>query len=159
MLSRRSFIKLLMPKTFSAVLHCHYTCFYKQMGNIFWCFKVIWLMHYSFIQIGKIQTNSQLELPKLIFPSTNTKLFFQGLGWCTGFIIPAFNILSISCLNGSLEMSWHWLSRVCLGVTLGSTCIWHGGPGKHPIPSNKHLDKLVESAHCLLYAWVLYLID
>ena len=37
-----SFIKLLMPITFSAITHCNDTCIYKHMCNIFWCFEMIW---------------------------------------------------------------------------------------------------------------------
>ena len=65
------------------------------MGNILWCLKMIWLMHYSIIQIGGVQANSQLEPTKLVHPFTNTKLFIQGVTWYTGFRIPTCNILSL----------------------------------------------------------------
>ena len=77
-----------------------------------------------------------LSLPRFSFPSTSTKLIIQGVDWCTDLWIPAGNILSISCLNDSLRCTGAGQQEVCLGVTLWSTCIWYGGPGKHPIPSN-----------------------
>ena len=63
-------------------------------------------------------------------------MFIQGVAWCTGLRIPTCNILSISCLNGSLRYTDTGWQGVCLEVILGSTCMWWGGPGKHPAPSN-----------------------
>ena len=76
-----------------------------------------------------------LSLPSLSLPSTKTKLLIQGVAWCTGFRIQTCNILPISCLNGSLRCTGTDWKGVCLAVTLGSICIWYGGPGKHPISS------------------------
>ena len=88
-------------------------------------FRLVWYKHIL-----------SLSLPSLSFLSTNTKLFIKSVAWCTCFRIPSCNILSIFCLNGSLRCAGTGQQGVCLGVTLGSTCIWYVGPGKHPIPSN-----------------------
>ena len=89
-----------------------------------------------------------LSLPSLSLPSTSTKLFIQGVAWCTGFRIPTCNILSIFCLNDFFRHTGIWWQGVCLGVMLGSTCIWYGGPEKHPIPST-HQHRLVRTVPCL----------
>ena len=62
----RSFMKLLMPITFSVVTYSNDTGFCKQMGNIFWHFEVIWLLHNCFIEIGWVKTYSKLEISLLI---------------------------------------------------------------------------------------------
>ena len=59
------------------------------------------------------------------------QLFIQGMAWCTGFRMPYYNILSISCLNGSLRHT----GTGSQGIMLGSTYVWYGGPEKHPVPS------------------------
>ena len=65
-----------------------------------------------------------LSLQSLSLLSTSTKLFIQGVAWCRDFRIPACNILSISCFNGSFRCTCTGQQEVCLGVMLGSTCMW-----------------------------------
>ena len=75
------------------------------------------------------------RLPSFSLLSTSTKLFIQGVASWTGLSTPACGILSTSCLNASLRWTGIEQQGVCLGVTVGSICIWLGGPGKLPIPS------------------------
>ena len=77
-----------------------------------------------------------LKFLSLSLPLTRTNLLIQGVAWLTGFRTPTCTILSISCLKDSFRWTGTGQQGVCLGVTLGSTWIWYGGPGKHPIPSN-----------------------
>ena len=77
----------------------------------------------------------KLSLPSLSLPSTRTKLLIQGVACCTDFRIPPCEILSISWLNGYLRCLATGQQGVCLRVTVRSTCIWYGGPRKHPTPS------------------------
>ena len=92
------------------------------------------LMIALFRFVGSKQMCS-FKLPSLFLLYTSTKLLIQGVASCTGLSTPVSSILSTSCLNASLRWTGIGWQGVCLGVTLGSICIWYGGPGKLPIPS------------------------
>ena len=94
---------LLVPITFSAITYSNNTGCCKQMGYIYLGFEVICFMHYCYIQIGWVKTDSQLEISLHILPPTSTKLLIQGGAWFPDFKIPTCNILSISFLKDSLR--------------------------------------------------------
>ena len=75
------------------------------------------------------------KLPDLSLPSTRTKLLTHGVASCTGFNTPTCSILLNSCWKASFRWTGIGQQGVCFGVTLGSSCIWYGGPGNLPIPS------------------------
>ena len=54
--------------TFSAITNNNNTGVCKQLGYIFWGFKVIWFLHNCFIKIGWFKAYSQLKISLLIFP-------------------------------------------------------------------------------------------
>ena len=94
------------------------------MGNVPWRSEVYgFLMIILFRLIGSKQMHS-FKLPDLFLPSTSTKLLIQCVPSCTGLSTPSCNILSTSCLNASLRWIGIGWQGVCLGVTLGSSCIW-----------------------------------
>ena len=84
------------------------------------------LMIALFRLVGSKQMHS-FKLPDLSLSSTSTKLLIQGVASCTGLSTPVCNILSTSCLNTFLRWTGIGQQGDCLGVTLGSICIWHGG--------------------------------
>ena len=137
MLSRRKTLhQAVGVKTFSAITHCNYACLCKQIGNIFWCFKVIWLMHYSFIQIGRIQTYYQLEISKLIFPFHKNKTVDPRSSLVNRLQHMNLYHLIYFLLERPLKMYWDWSARGLLGCNtrINLNMVW--GPGKLPIPSN-----------------------
>ena len=58
---------------------------------------------HSIIQIGRIQTYSQLEISNFIFPFHKNKTVDARCSLVNRLQNPACNILSISCLEGSLR--------------------------------------------------------
>ena len=118
---------------FSCKCTQNYTGICKQMNNVLWCFKVVWLPHYHFFRLVGSKQILSFKLPSLSFPSTNTKLLIQGVASCTGFRTPTLSILLISCWKASFKCTRIGLQSVCMGVILGYKWIWYGGPGKHPI--------------------------
>ena len=76
------------------------------------------LMVALFRLVGSMQM-CQLQVAWLVLAFYKHKLLIQGVASSTGLSTSAHSILSTSCLNTSVR----WIG-VCLGVTLGSSCIW-----------------------------------
>ena len=69
-------------------------------------------------------------------PSTSMKLLIHGVASFTGLMTPSWSMLSISFLKASLRWMGTGLHGVCFSVMFISTCMWYGGLGNLPIPSN-----------------------
>ena len=131
-----SFIKLLMPNTFSAITHSYDTMHLQAdvqniPGVLKWhdlCTKGL------FILVGSKYTLN-LSLPRLSLPFTKTKLLIQGVDWCTGFRITACNIFFNSLFEWLFEIHRCQLARSLLwgNTWIYMYMVWRST--KHPMPS------------------------
>ena len=109
---------MLVPIPFLTITNSHNTCIHKQMSYVFGCLEMIWFPHNHFVEICRIQADSKLQISQLVFALNKHEAVYHRVASWTGFRIPAFNILSISCLKASFK----WTG---IGFDKGSAWLWH----------------------------------
>ena len=97
--------------------------------------EMIGFLHSHFIKVAGVQADSKLQVTSLVFPLNKHKAVNPWGGFMYWLQNPTFSILSFSCLKAFFKCTGICLQGVCLGVIIGSSCIWYGGPGDHSIPS------------------------
>ena len=65
--------------------HSHHTCIQKQMSYVFRCFEMVGFQHNDFVEIGRIQADSKLQVSKPVLTLNKHKAVYPWGGFNSWF--------------------------------------------------------------------------